>query len=400
VTDQSPERFVSRRMRTSRPARLGKYGPWLRGPNIISFAGGLPDPAFFDAVGLREAYDHVLDTMPERALQYARGEGEPELREQAARVLTEARFPTAPQELVITSGSQQGISLIGTALIDPGDVVLVESPTYMAAVRAFGLAGARLVPVETDLDGIRPDDLETKIIRHRPKLIYLIPTFQNPTGITVPAARRSQIAAVLERHDVLLVEDDPYSELRFHGEPLPPLAADPRLQDKSIMLSTLSKVVAPGLRIGWLRVPAGLRPTFVAAKQTTDFHTSAIDQLAAAAYMDRRMRDPRRLDPVRDAYRNRSDAMIDTLEKLMPAGTRMTHPEGGMFVWVGLPDQLDSDLLLDHAVECGVTFLPGSGFYAEDPVRSNLRLSFCTYPVGTIEEGVRRLAAAVERAAG
>lgn len=240
------EEFVSQRMAAQRPASMRRYGPWLRGPHIISFAGGLPDPAFFDHRGLREAYDHVLDADPARALQYANGEGEPDLRDQAARLLTEQGYPTRAGDLMITTGSQQGISLIGTVLIDPGDAILVESPTYMSAVRAFGLSGAKMISVDTDLDGIVPEDLEAKIKQYNPKLVYLIPTFQNPTGITIPRHRRTAVADVVGRNDVLLVEDNPYSELRFQGEPQQPVAADPRLDGKAILLSTMSKVLAPG----------------------------------------------------------------------------------------------------------------------------------------------------------
>jgi len=390
------EEFISRRMANHRPAPLRKYGPWLRGPNIISFAGGLPDPEFFDHRGLREAYDHVLDTDPGRALQYANGEGEPDLREQAARMLTEEGYATEPADLMITTGSQQGISLIGTVLIDPGDVILVESPTYMSAVRAFGLSGARMISVETDLDGIVPEDLQAKIDQYHPKLVYLIPTFQNPTGITIPAGRRNAIAEVISRNDILLVEDDPYSELRFFGESLPPLASDPRLEGKAILLSTLSKVLAPGVRIGWLRAPAALKPLFVSAKQAADMHTSAIDQMAAAYYADRYMHDQRRLDPVRAAYRERCECMGSWIDKLFPVGTRRTYPDGGMFIWVGLPEGYDTDQLLGPAIESGVTFLPGSSFYADNPVRSNFRLSFCTHGTDKIEEGIKRLAAAIE----
>ncbi|MBO0812756.1 MAG: PLP-dependent aminotransferase family protein [Microlunatus sp.] len=390
------EEFISQRMAAQRPPTSRRYGPWLRGPHIISFAGGLPDPAFFDHRGLREAYDHVLDTDPGRALQYANGEGEPDLREQAARLLTDEGFPTEPADLMITTGSQQGISLIGTVLIDPGDVILVESPTYMSAVRAFGLSGAKMISVETDLDGIVPEDLQAKINQHAPKLVYLIPTFQNPTGITIPPERRSAIADVISRNDILLVEDDPYSELRFHGEQQPPIAADHRLDGKTILLSTLSKVLAPGLRIGWLRAPAALKPLFVSAKQAMDMHTSVIDQMASAYYADRFMRDPHRLDPVRAAYRERCATMGDWIDKLFPAGTRRTHPDGGMFIWVSLPDDHNTDVLLPHAIDAGVTFLPGSSFYADNPVRSNFRLSFCTHDTDKIEEGIKRLAGAIE----
>lgn len=394
------EEFISQRMQSHRPAPLGKYGPWLRGPHIISFAGGLPDPEFFDHRGLREAYDHVLDTDPGRALQYANGEGEPDLREQAARLLTEEGYATEPADLMITTGSQQGISLIGTVLIDPGDVILVESPTYMSAVRAFGLSGASMVSVETDLDGIVPQDLEAKIRQYNPKLVYLIPTFQNPTGTTIPPERRKAIADVISRNDILLVEDDPYSELRFYGDAQPPLASDPRLNGQAILLGTLSKVLAPGLRIGWLRAPAALKPLFVSAKQAADMHTSAIDQMAAAHYADRYMRDPHRLDPVRAAYRERCAAMGDWIDKLFPDGTRRTYPDGGMFIWVGLPDGHNSDDLLVAAIDAGVTFLPGSAFYADNPVRSNFRLSFCTHNTDKIEEGIKRLAGAIDKLYG
>ena len=220
--------------------------------DIISFAGGIPDPRLFELADFRESFAYVLENQGPRALQYASTIGEPELRQQAALRLSR-HLPTAPDQVQVTSGSQEGLYLVATTLIDPGDVVLVERPTYLTAVQAFTLVGARLIGVDSDESGMMPDALESAIEEYGAKLVYLIPTFQNPTGRTMSAGRRAAIADVLVRTGVPLLEDDPYGELRFEGEAVPPIAAQPGMAERTVLLNSASKVMAPGVRVGWLR---------------------------------------------------------------------------------------------------------------------------------------------------
>ncbi|MFD8796595.1 aminotransferase-like domain-containing protein, partial [Streptomyces vinaceus] len=224
-------------------------------PGVISFTGGLPAPELFDAQGLRAAYDVAFAESAARALQYSTTEGAPELREAVAARVTARGLRTGPDDLVVTTGSQQALALITATLVEPGDAVLVENPTYLAALQCFGLAGARVVPVPCDDEGILPDALEEIVARERPKVLYTVPTFQNPTGRTLPGERRAEVARIAARRGLWLVEDDPYGELRFEGAEVPWLAAHPGAQDRTALLGSFSKVMAPGLRLGWLPGP-------------------------------------------------------------------------------------------------------------------------------------------------
>src|SRR5919108_3165754 len=255
-------------------------------PGVISFAGGLPAPELFDAAGLREAYAAALtDANAGRSLQYSTTEGDPDLRVAIAARLTARGLPTHADEILVTSGSQQALTLAAAVLIEPGDRVLVEEPSYLAALQAFQLAGAEVVPVACDDDGLDPDAVAAAAAEHGSRLLYTIPTFHNPTGRTLPLERRLALAEVAAREGLWLIEDDPYGELRYRGEPLPSLATLPGTEDRTLALSTLSKVAAPGLRIGWVRTPAGLRQSLVVAKQAADLHSSTIDQAAAARWL-------------------------------------------------------------------------------------------------------------------
>ncbi|NYI04298.1 aminotransferase-like domain-containing protein [Allostreptomyces psammosilenae] len=362
-------------------------------PEMISFAGGLPAPELFDASGIRAAYDSVLTQSPHRVLQYSVTEGDPALRAAVADRLTARRLPTGPDDLLVTTGSQQGLTLVTTALLEPGDAVLVEDPTYLAALQTFGFAGARVVPVPTDDDGVDPAALAELVVRERPKLLYLVPNFQNPTGRTLPLARRRAVAEVAERHGLWIVEDDPYGELRFGGEPVPWIASLDAAADRTVLLGSFSKIVAPGLRLGWLRAPAALRRACVIAKQATDLHTSTVDQAAAARYLVDADLDAH-LERVRAAYRTRRDALLGGLPDALPPGSSWNRPEGGMFLWARLPAELDATALLPRAVEQGVAYVPGAPFFAGPADRSSLRLSFTTHGPEEIEEGLRRLAKA------
>ena len=361
-------------------------------PEVISFAGGLPAPELFDVAGLRAAADAVLSGPgARRALQYAPTEGDPDLRTQVAARMTARGLPTAAADLLVTTGSQQALTLVATALLDPGAVVAVEDPTYLAALQCFSLAGARVVPVPSDGHGIDPDALADVVARERPTLLYLVPTFANPTGRTLPAQRRAAVAAIAAREGLWVVEDDPYGELRYRGEPVAPLAAEPSAADRVLYLGSFSKLAAPGLRLGWLRAPAPLLRVLTVAKQAADLHTSTLDQATAAAWLAATDLDAhvRRLCA---AYRERRDAMVAALPGTLPAGSTWTDPDGGMFVWARLPGDVDTADVLREALTADVAFVPGAPFSAGTPDRATLRLSFTTNTAGTIAEGMRRLA--------
>ncbi|MEU9245069.1 PLP-dependent aminotransferase family protein [Streptomyces sp. NPDC048385] len=358
-------------------------------PEVINFAGGLPAPELFDREGIAAAFRAVLEEEPERALQYSTTEGEPALRQRLAARVSARGLPTEADGLLVTTGSQQALSLLASALIDPGDTILVESPCYLAALQVFGLAGARVLPVPGDADGVDPAALEELIRAERPKLLYLVPTFQNPTGRTMPAARRAALATAVARHGLWIVEDDPYGELRYDGDHVPWIASFPGAEDRTVLLGSLSKVMAPGLRLGWLRAPAGLRRACAVAKQAADLHTPTLNQLAAARYLD--VLDAH-VAKVRAVYGERRDAMLAGLADALPAGSTWNRPEGGMFLWARLPEPYDTTALLRRAVDHHVAYVPGEPFYAADPERSTLRLCFVTQTPEEIGEGLRRLA--------
>ncbi|MGA5066402.1 PLP-dependent aminotransferase family protein [Streptomyces exfoliatus] len=360
-------------------------------PEVISFAGGLPAPELFDVAGIRAAYDKVLAENPHHALQYSTTEGDPELRAAIATRLTARDLPTEPDDLLVTTGSQQALTLLTTALVEPGDVVLVEDPCYLAALQSFGFVGARVVPVPTDDQGLIPEALEEIAAREKPTLLYLVPTFQNPTGRTLPAGRRSAVAGAAARLGFWIVEDDPYGELRYDGERVPCIAADPVAADRTVLLGSFSKVMAPGLRLGFLRAPAGLRRACVIAKQAADLHTSTIDQAAAARYLRDSDLDAH-VAVIRAAYRERRDAMLEGLPAALPEGSRWNRPEGGMFVWVTLPAGHDATALLKTAVGHEVAYVPGAPFFSGRPDPAAMRLSFTTHSADEIREGLHWLA--------
>jgi 2-aminoadipate transaminase len=360
-------------------------------PGVISFAGGLPAPELFDAAGLRTAYAAALDDAG-RTLQYSTTEGNPDLRAAIAARLTARGLATGADEILVTSGSQQALTLAATVLLEPGDVVLAEEPSYLAALQAFALAGAVVVPVACDDEGLDPDAVAAAAAEHRPRLLYTIPTFQNPTGRSLGIQRRRALAAVAERHGFWLIEDDPYGELRFRGEPLPSLATMPGAEDRTLALSTLSKVAAPGLRIGWVRTPPALRASLVVAKQAADLHSSTIDQAAAAHWLAAVDLDAH-VAGLRAAYGERRDALLDGLAAALPPGSTHNRPDGGMFVWARLPDGWDAEALLRRALEHAVAFVPGYPFFAGEPDCATLRLSFTTHARAEIAEGLARLRA-------
>ncbi len=303
-------------------------------PGVISFAGGLPAPELFDAAGLREAFAAALaDERAGRSLQYSTTEGDPELRAAIAARLGERGLPTEPDELLITSGSQQALTLAAAVLIEPGDRVLVEEPSYLAALQAFAMAGAVVVPVACDGDGIDPDAVAAAA-EHGARVLYTIPTFQNPTGRTLPLERRRALAEVAERCGLWVIEDDPYGELRYRGSPLPSLAT--MAPERTLALSTLSKVAAPGLRIGWVRAPEALRRSLVVAKQAADLHSSTVDQAAAAHWLAAVDLD-RHLGLLRAEYGRRRDALLEGCSRRCRPARATTTPRAGCSCGRGCP---------------------------------------------------------------
>jgi 2-aminoadipate transaminase len=364
-------------------------------PEVISLAGGLPAPDTFDVEGLGEAFASVL-AGPDgrRALQYSLTEGDPRLRELLAGRLRAGGLDCTGAEVIVTTGSQQALGIIASALLDPGDVVLVEDPTYLAALQSFGLADARPVAVPSDEDGPEPEALVELAREQRAKAVYLIPTFQNPTGRTIPAARRAALAEAAAAAGLWVIEDDPYSALRLEGAPVDLLAAHPAARDRTIVVQTLSKVLSPGLRIGYLRAPAPLRGPLAVAKQAADLHSPTINQMAAAVWLERHDLGAH-IAGLAAHYRPRRDALLAGLAEHLPPGSSWTSPEGGLFVWVTLPDGFDAETLLPAALDRGVAFVPGRFFYAGPGRPETLRLSFATASPTELREGAARLGSAI-----
>lgn len=365
-------------------------------PEVISFAGGLPAPELFDAAGMRAAFDAVLADEGRAALQYSTTEGDPGLRAATAARLTGRGLPTGAEQLLVTTGSQQGLTLLAAALVEPGDTVLVEDPCYLAALQVFGFAGARIVAVPSDEDGPDPAALDALVARERPKLFYSVPTFQNPTGRTMTAERRRAVAEVAVRRGLWVVEDDPYGELRYEGESVPWISSYEGAADRTVLLGSYSKIMAPGLRLGWLRAPEALLRACAVAKQAADLHTSTVNQLAAARYLADRDLDAH-LARVRAAYGERRDAMLAGLADALPEGSSWNRPEGGMFLWATLPPGSDATASLKEAVAHDVAYVPGAPFFAGTPDAAALRLCFVTSAPQEIAEGLRRLGRALRK---
>lgn len=367
-------------------------------PGLISFAGGFPDAALFDVEGLKAAADSAFANDAARALQYGATEGFEPLREAIVDLMKVRGAAIANTDILVTTGSQQGLDLLGKVLIGDGDTVLTEAPTFLAAIQAFKLYGAKVAGVPTDEDGLDVDALETMLAAARPKFLYVIPNFGNPSGALMSLERRKRLLDVAVRHNLLLVEDDPYGELYFDAPPPPSLYALSQQTDgaqgRVIYLGSLSKVVAPGLRVGWMIAPQPVLGNAVMVKQFADAHTSTFAQATAAAYLR-----SHRLDTVlprtRAAYAERAHAMAGGLRALLPeAELTFNRPRGGMFLWGALPGRNAGDVA-KVAIERGVAFVPGAAFYPVDPDRSTLRLSYATSSLAQVEEGVRKLAGAI-----
>ena len=371
-------------------------------PGIISFAGGFPDSAMFDVAGIQSAVDEALAQEPGAALQYGATEGYGPLRAELARFMGDKGISCSPEGLIVTTGSQQALDLLAKVMIDAGDKVIVEGPTFLATIQCFRLYGAQVLSAPVDAQGVQVDRLEQLIIEHRPKLVYLIPTFGNPSGGLLSLERRRKVLALAARHQVLVVEDDPYGDLYFGAPPPPSLLAlsdeVPGSRDWLAYCGSLSKVLSPGLRVGWLLAHPELLARATMCKQFSDAHTSTFAQATAARYLQAG-RMPQTLAQVRSVYAERAQAMGQALRRELGEAVDFTQPEGGLFFWARLTGaggkMRDASEFAKRAIEQGVAFVPGAPFFAAEPDPASFRLSFATADVARIEEGVKRLAKAL-----
>ena len=374
-------------------------------PGMISFGGGLPAPDVFPVQRFEEACHKVLTEQAPSALQYGATEGYEPLRELVANNISRYGIKAKAENVLITSGSQQALDLIGKLFINRGDRVLVEAPTYLGALQAFNVYGAEYVSVPSDDNGLRTELLEAPL-RSGPKFMYVLPNFQNPAGTTLSEGRRHELVLLADRYGIPIVEDDPYGQLRYEGEHLPPLVVLDRENLRRddgysignvIYLSTFSKTLAPGLRLGWIVAPPDVIGKLAQLKQGADLHTSTFTQFVAYevardGFLDQHVKLIRRI------YSERRDVMLQALKDFFPPEVTWTHPKGGLFLWVTLPGGLDMEAVFNSAIAQNVAFVPGDSFYANDPKEGSrhMRLNFSNATPEQIREGIRRLAAAVK----
>lgn len=369
-------------------------------PELISFAGGLPSPESFPVEQLKQVVVEVLDTDSARALQYSETEGDKRLREILVEKYRKEGFNININNLIISTASQQALDLIPKIFVNPGDKVICGLPSYLGGISAFASYGAELIGIELDDQGMRSDLLEKKMQElqgkgQKPKFIYVIPDFQNPTGICMPERRRLEIIEIARKYNVLIVEDSPYREVRFSGKPQRTMY-ELDGTGQVILLGTMSKIFVPGFRLGWIVAHEDVIDKLVVAKQNTDLCTSSFVQKIAAKYFDKGFFEPN-LAKTNAMYKEKRDAMVEAFHKFMPKGVKWTEPEGGLFLFVTLPEHIDAEDLFKIAIEENVAFVPGTVFYCNGQGKNTLRINFSYMSKEMNIEGSRRLANAIKR---
>jgi 2-aminoadipate transaminase len=371
-----------------------------RQPGIISFAGGLPAPDTFPVAELQDICSQVLQEKGAMALQYGTTEGEAPLREAIAQWMNREKAAIKPENILVTAGSQQGLDIVAKVFVDPGDIIIVELPSYIGGLQAFTAYRAKMIGVPQDNEGMRMDKLEKvldKLARRKkkPKFIYVVPDFQNPSGVTMSLDRRKKLLELAYQHGVPIVEDSPYRDLRFAGEPVPAIYALDD-QEQVIALGTFSKIFCPGLRLAWIMAPAAWLDKMIVAKQSMDLCCPTFNQLVAAEYIGRGFL-PKQIERIRELYGRKREVMLKALKRHMPKGVKWTKPEGGLFLWVKLPKNLSANELFPKAVEEKVAYVIGSAFHCDGKGQNSMRLNFSYPSEEQIEEGVKRLAAMVRK---
>jgi 2-aminoadipate transaminase len=385
----------TQRMGSSAIRELLKY---TEKPDVISFAGGLPAPDVFPVDEFSAACERVLRNQGAQALQYSTTEGYLPLREMIARHSARYGIKISPENVLITSGSQQALDILGKIFIDPGDRILVESPTYLAAIQAWKSYGAEFISVPMDEQGMNTDLLE-EALRAGPKFIYVLPNFQNPTGDTLTLERRHKLIELADKYGVPVVEDDPYGQLRYEGDHLPSIVVlDSQIRDNDtpcyrgnvIYLSTFSKTLAPGLRLGWVIAPPEVISKLVQAKQGADLHTATFNQMVAyevsrGGFLDRH------IHLIRKVYGERREVMLASMDRFFPPEVEWTHPQGGLFLWGTLPSYMDANDLLRACLDRKVAFVPGEHFHPTGGGKNTMRINFSNATPENIQEGINRL---------
>lgn len=362
-------------------------------PGVINFGGGLPAPDLFPLDQIQQSCINVLKDDGPAALQYSLTVGVQQLREVIIQRYKSQGVEIALDEIQITGGSQQALDVIGRVFLGPGAVVLTETPTYLGALQAFSFYGTKYVSVDTDRNGVIPEDVEAKVKKYNPNLIYLVSTFQNPTGITISEERRPQLAEIARKYNVPIVDDSPYAEIRFSGKPVKSLKYYGG--DYVIELGTFSKLISPGLRIGWIVSNSYVQPIIERMKQALDLHTNTFAQYVIADFA-RRGHLEKHIELIKKEYGQKRDFMIEMLGKYFGDKAKWTSPEGGLFLWVKLADHISATELLPEAIRQKVAYVPGKFFYSAEQDDSTMRLNFCNAKKENIEEGIKRLAKVVE----
>jgi 2-aminoadipate transaminase len=399
------EQRYARRMSNIKASFIRELLKVTQQPDVITFGGGFPASELFPIEKVRAACEKVLKENGQKALQYTTTEGYPPLRQWLADRLAQYGINVGADNVLITSGSQQALDFIGRVLLDEGDRILIESPTYLGALQAWNAYGAKYETVNTDDNGIVPEDFEVKIGTNV-KFAYILPNFQNPMGVTLPLERRQKLVKIAAERGVPIIEDDPYGQLRFEGEPVKPLCvldgelrkndSDKTYNGNVVYISTFSKTLAPGLRMGWVVGHPDLIRKMVIAKQGTDLQCSTFDQYITYELVTEGFLDEH-INLIRRVYKERRDAMIEAFEEFMPDGTTWTVPQGGLFLWLRLPEGCDALELFPLAIEEKVAYVPGIPFYPNGGPRNTMRLNFSAAAPERIREGVHRLSVMIKR---
>ncbi len=391
--------LLAKRMNAMKASEIREILKITQRPEVISFAGGLPAPELFPLEEMKHVAELVLNESGRKALQYSTTEGFEPLREQIARRMN-GKFGTqvSCENILITSGSQQALDFSGKLFLDEGDIILCESPTYLAAISAFKAYQPQFIEVPTDENGMIMADLEEMIKKHRIKFIYVIPDFQNPTGRTWSLERRKQLIEVANRYEIPVIEDNPYGELRFEGAILPAIKSFDQ-KGLVVFVSTFSKTFCPGLRIGWIAADSHFIEKYVLIKQGADLHTSSISQREIAKYLE--LYDfEAHIRKIIQVYRNRRNAIVDAMQAHFPSDLVFTRPQGGLFTWVELPKTMKAVELLHHAIQQEVAFVPGDSFFPNRIVENTFRLNYSNMPDERIYEGIQRLAKVIRQYGG
>ena len=357
-------------------------------PGVINFAGGLPAPELFPIEQLQKCFKDAIDKFGPNVFQYSLTLGVVELREEIARRATSRGTISTKENILITTGAQQAIELIARAFIEPGDYILTENPTYLGALQAFDYYKAKYTSAEMDNEGMIIEQVEDKIKKHKPKLIYTVSNFQNPTGITMSLRRRQELVCLAIKYNIPIIDDNPYGDIRFEGEHVPTLKSIGG--DEVIALRTFSKIISPGLRIGWMNAPQDILMHFEKVKQRTDLHSATISQYIIYEFLAQGMLEPH-LKVISADYKHKRDVMLASMKKYFPDGITWTEPEGGLFLWIELPKHMSAKELLPKAIDLKVAYVYGQPFFPSGEGEHTLRLNYCNATPENIDEGIKRL---------